>query len=44
MLKIIQAVKTGDLTRSSAISIITSALGISKDDAETFIEEQIDKV
>lgn len=41
MLKIIQSVKTGDITRNSAISIITSALGISKNNAEQFIEEQI---
>lgn len=40
MLKVIDSVKAGSITRSSAISIITSSLGISRDVAETFMEEQ----
>lgn len=41
MLKVIADVKTGNITRNSAISIITSSLGIPQEVAETFIEEQI---
>lgn len=40
MLKVIENVKAGNITRSSAISIITSSLGIPKEVAETFMEEQ----
>lgn len=41
MIKVIQSVKTGDISRNSAISIINSSLGISKDVAESFIEKQM---
>lgn len=40
MLKVIENVKSGNITRSSAISIITSSLGIKREVAETFMEEQ----
>lgn len=41
LLSIIQSYSTGAISRSAAISIVTSTLGISKENAETFIEEQI---
>ena len=41
MLKVIDSVKAGTITRSSAISIITSSLGIPTEVAETFMEEQL---
>ncbi|SHK38315.1 Phage portal protein, SPP1 Gp6-like [Hathewaya proteolytica DSM 3090] len=41
MLKVIENVKAGNITRASAISIISSSLGISREVAETFMEEQM---
>lgn len=41
LLSIIQSYSTGAISRSAAISIVTSTLGISKENAEAFIEEQI---
>lgn len=38
LMNVIGMVKSGSVTRSEAISIITSTLGISKENAETFIE------
>lgn len=40
MLGVVKSVSSGDLTRNAAISIITSTLGVSKENAELFIEEQ----
>lgn len=40
MMGIIKSVKTGELSRANAISIITSTLGVSREAAETFIDEQ----
>lgn len=41
LLSIIQSYSTGAISRSAAISIVTSTLGISRESAESFIEEQI---
>lgn len=41
LLSIIQSYTTGAISRNAAISIVTSTLGISREDAEAFIEEQI---
>ena len=38
LMNVIGMVKSGSVTRSEAISIITSTLGISRENAETFIE------
>lgn len=43
LLSIIQSHATGAISRNAAISIVTSTLGISREDAETFIEEQMKK-
>jgi hypothetical protein len=40
MLGVVKSVASGELTRNAAISIITSTLGVSKENAEMFIEEQ----
>ena len=40
MMGIIKSVKAGELSRANAINIITSTLGVSKEVAETFIDEQ----
>ncbi len=40
-MNIIAMVKGGQLTRNEAINITTSTLGISRERAETFIEEGI---
>lgn len=40
MLGVVKSVASGELTRNAAISIITSTLGVSKENAEQFIEEQ----
>lgn len=39
LMNVIKMVKDGSVTRSEAISIIVATLGISRDDAESFIEE-----
>ena len=39
LMNVIKMVKEGSISRSEAISIIVSTLGISRDNAETFIEE-----
>lgn len=39
LMNIIKMVKEGSVTRSEAISIVTAALGISRENAEGFIEE-----
>ena len=39
-MNVIKMVKEGNVTRNEAISIITSTLGISRENAESFIEEQ----
>lgn len=41
LLSIIQFYTTGAISRSAAISIVTSTLGISRENAESFIKEQI---
>lgn len=41
LLSIIQSYTTGAISRSAAISIVTSTLGIDRKNAEMFIEEQI---
>ncbi|MDF2906829.1 MAG: putative phage minor capsid protein [Herbinix sp.] len=40
MLGVVKSVASGELTRNAAISIITSTLGVSRENAELFIEEQ----
>lgn len=40
MLGVVKSVSSGELSRSAAISIITSTLGVSKDNAELFIDQQ----
>ncbi len=42
LMNVIAMVKDGSVTRTEAISIITSTLGISKESAETFIENKIE--
>jgi hypothetical protein len=44
MLGVVKSVTSGELTRNAAISIITSTLGVSKENAELFIEEQQAKI
>lgn len=39
LMNVIKMVKDGNVTRSEAIAIITSTLGISRANAESFIEE-----
>lgn len=39
MLGVVKSVATGELTRNAAISIITSTLGVSRENAEQFIEQ-----
>jgi len=39
-MNVIKMVKEGNVSRNEAISIITSTLGISRENAESFIEEQ----
>lgn len=41
LMNIIKMVKTSQLTRSEAINIVTATLGVSKESAETFIEENL---
>lgn len=41
LMSVIKMVKESSVTRSEAISIITSTLGISKENAESFIEEGV---
>lgn len=41
LMNVIAMVKSGSVTRTEAIAIITSTLGISRDTAEQFIEERI---
>ena len=41
LMNVIAMVKNGSVTRTEAIAIITSTLGISRDTAEQFIEERI---
>jgi hypothetical protein len=41
LMNVIKMVKEGNVTRNEAISIITATLGISKENAESFIEEQL---
>lgn len=41
LLNIIQSYTTGTISRNAAISIVTSTLGVSREDAEAFIEEQL---
>ena len=41
LMNVIKMVKEGSVTRNEAISIITATLGISKENAESFIEEGI---
>lgn len=41
MLGVVAKVSAGELTRNAAISIITSTLGVSRENAEQFIEEQL---
>lgn len=38
---VIQMIKAGTVTRSEGLSIITSTLGISRENAEMFIEERV---
>ena len=40
LMNVIKMVKEGNVSRNEAISIITSTLGISRENAESFIEEQ----
>ncbi|MEG0681198.1 MAG: hypothetical protein RR581_06180, partial [Eubacterium sp.] len=42
MMNVISMVKSGAVSRNEAISIITSALGISRENAETFIENKVE--
>lgn len=44
LMNVIKMVKEGSVTRREAISIITSTLGISRQNAESFIEEGMDNV
>ena len=44
MLGVVRSVAAGELTRNAAISIITSTLGVSRENAEQFIDEQKSKV
>lgn len=39
LMNVIKMVKEGNVSRSEAISIISSTLGISRENAESFIEE-----
>lgn len=41
LMNIIKMVKTSQLTRSEAINIVTATLGVPKESAETFIEENL---
>ena len=41
LMNVIAMVKSGQLTRGEAISIITSTLGVSRENAETFIENKL---
>lgn len=41
LMNVIKMVKEGNVTRNEAISIITATLGISRENAESFIEEQL---
>lgn len=41
MLGVVRSVSSGELSRSAAISIITSTLGVSRENAEQFIAEQL---
>lgn len=40
MLGVVKSVATGELTRNAAISIITSTLGVSRENAEQFIDDK----
>lgn len=44
LLSIIQSYTTGTISRNAAISIVTSSLGIPREEAEAFIEEQIKQI
>lgn len=44
MLGVVRSVAAGELSRNAAISIITSTLGVSRENAEQFIDEQKAKV
>ena len=41
LMNVIKMVKDGSVSRNEAISIITATLGISRENAESFIEEGI---
>lgn len=41
LMNVIGMVKSGSVTRTEAIAIITSTLGISRENSETFIEEGV---
>lgn len=41
LMNMIAMVKSGQLTRSEAINIVTATLGVPRESAETFIEDKL---